>query len=236
MRSTIVFKAIAFVLPLFIISGFLYLRYFKYEFYDFLISEDSIFEYFQAIAYFSTGVIYMLIAFKCTGETVRLQRILFITAGLGALIIAMEEISWGQRLFGINTPEWFQKHNIQNELSIHNLKPVQKIVHLLYALTGFVLSFGWISLGENFPYQKLPPGLINIVRMLKPKWFLMTYFLPLFLFYTSLLLTGSPGNYFTYNDQEVTELLLSLGLFWYSFLILGSLKRRVCDDQALFHG
>jgi hypothetical protein len=174
----------------------------------------------------------MLIAIKWKGEGVRLQRILFVTACLGALIIALEEISWGQRLFGLNTPEWFQKHNIQNELSIHNLKPVQKIVHLLYAMTGFVMSFGWIPFRENVPNQKLSPGLISIVRVLKPPWFLMTYFLPLFFFYTFLLLTGSPGKYFTYNDQEVTELLLSLGLFWYSFLILVSLNKRVCEVQV----
>ena len=33
----------------------------------------------------------------------------------------MEEISWGQRIFGIESPEWFLKHNRQVETNVHNL-------------------------------------------------------------------------------------------------------------------
>jgi len=42
---------------------------------------------------------------------------------LGFLFLfgAMEEISWGQRVFGIESPEWFLKHNAQGETNIHNL-------------------------------------------------------------------------------------------------------------------
>jgi hypothetical protein len=34
---------------------------------------------------------------------------------------AMEEISWGQRIMGIESPEWFLKHNRQGEINVHNL-------------------------------------------------------------------------------------------------------------------
>lgn len=34
---------------------------------------------------------------------------------------AGEEISWGQRMFGIETPEFFRTHNVQNETNLHNL-------------------------------------------------------------------------------------------------------------------
>ncbi len=34
---------------------------------------------------------------------------------------AGEEISWGQRIFEIETPEFFAEKNIQNEMNIHNL-------------------------------------------------------------------------------------------------------------------
>lgn len=42
---------------------------------------------------------------------------------LGALFFfgAGEEISWGQRIFGVETPEFFRQHNIQHETNIHNL-------------------------------------------------------------------------------------------------------------------
>ena len=42
---------------------------------------------------------------------------------LGFLFLfgAMEEISWGQRVLGIESPEWFIKHNKQGETNLHNL-------------------------------------------------------------------------------------------------------------------
>jgi hypothetical protein len=35
---------------------------------------------------------------------------------------ALEEISWGQRIFGWESPEWFQLHNAQAETNLHNLR------------------------------------------------------------------------------------------------------------------
>lgn len=230
MKKNIILKTIVFVLPVFLILVFLYLKSYWYEVYDYSVSEDSISEYLQAIGYFSTGVIFILIAIKGSGAGPRLQRIFFLIAGLGVLMISMEEISWGQRLFGIKTPDWFRSHNIQNEISIHNLAPVQRTIHFFYALAGFVLSFGWIPFRYNFQFIKMSPCIISFVRLIRPRWFLMAYFLPLFAFYTFLLITGDPGKYFSFNDQEITELLLSLGLFLYSFLILRSLNRSLHKD------
>ena len=43
--------------------------------------------------------------------------------GISALVLfgAGEEISWGQRLVGWESPEWFLDHNKQNETNLHNL-------------------------------------------------------------------------------------------------------------------
>ena len=41
--------------------------------------------------------------------------------GMAFLFGVGEEISWGQRLFGLQTPEWFAKHNRQSEINLHNL-------------------------------------------------------------------------------------------------------------------
>jgi len=48
---------------------------------------------------------------------------LFVTFLLGLFLFfaAGEEISWGQRIFGIKTPEYFQEHNAQHETNLHNL-------------------------------------------------------------------------------------------------------------------
>ena len=48
----------------------------------------------------------------------------------------MEEISWGQRVFGIESPDWFLKHNKQGEINVHNL--------LIYGVNINKLVFGKI--------------------------------------------------------------------------------------------
>lgn len=45
--------------------------------------------------------------------------------GLGCLVVALEEMSWGQMVFNWPTPELIQQHNAQNETSLHNLHIVQ---------------------------------------------------------------------------------------------------------------
>jgi hypothetical protein len=57
---------------------------------------------------------------------------------LGFLFLfgAMEEISWGQRILGIETPQWFLKHNKQGEINVHNL--------LIYGVNINKLVFGKI--------------------------------------------------------------------------------------------
>jgi hypothetical protein len=48
---------------------------------------------------------------------------LSITALLGLVLFfgAGEEISWGQRLLGIQSPEYFKQNNLQGETNFHNL-------------------------------------------------------------------------------------------------------------------
>ena len=45
-------------------------------------------------------------------------------------VFAMEEISWGQRVFSIDSPDFFLAHNYQQELNLHNF--LNPIIHLLY--------------------------------------------------------------------------------------------------------
>ncbi|MBD0352639.1 MAG: hypothetical protein ICV65_15935 [Flavisolibacter sp.] len=70
----------------------------------------------------------LLGAFTCFIRIVRLRTnkswlFLFVTLMLGLVLFfgAGEEISWGQRIFGIQSPEYFKEHNTQGETNIHNL-------------------------------------------------------------------------------------------------------------------
>lgn len=64
----------------------------------------------------------------CVGRFTNLRKLrrpwfLFVVLAMGLFLFfaAGEEISWGQRIFGIKSSEYFIEHNSQGETNIHNL-------------------------------------------------------------------------------------------------------------------
>jgi len=56
--------------------------------------------------------------------------------GVFWLIFAMEEISWGQRIFAIENPQFVETYNYQKELNFHNfLNPIINYLYLIFFLT-----------------------------------------------------------------------------------------------------
>ena len=102
-----------------------------------VVREDSVLEWTEIAAYAVAAIIAVAIA-RCTDGAVR-----FVYAGLAvAAVIAIgEELSWGQRVFDIATPEAVAVANRQQELTVHNLagaESVTRIVLLAAALYGVV--------------------------------------------------------------------------------------------------
>lgn len=53
-------------------------------------------------------------------RAVRERRLFDVLVGLFCLFVAGEEMSWGQRLFGMTPPAYFLEHNRQQEINVHN--------------------------------------------------------------------------------------------------------------------
>lgn len=70
---------------------------------------------------------------------------LLITFCLGLFLFfsAGEEISWGQRILGIQSPEYFQKNNSQQETNLHNLVvggvKINKLIFSLMLIIGLCI-------------------------------------------------------------------------------------------------
>ena len=83
---------------------------------------------------------------------------------LGSLFIAMEEISWGQRVFSWETPAVWEEVNYQGETNIHNLgslmgvKAVVKIVFVMVVSTVIGFSFQLTKFINRFGLGVLVPG------------------------------------------------------------------------------
>ena len=76
--------------------------------------EDGFIESFTAISFFLTAVIFLILF-------IRTRAVILIFFVLAFIFGAGEEISWGQRLFGFETPESIESVNAQREFNLHNL-------------------------------------------------------------------------------------------------------------------
>jgi len=87
-----------------------------------VVREDHWAEYATALALLSGGLIIsrrLIINWKAINFPEKLG---FVMMALAMFVGFGEEISWGQRIFNLQTPDFFINHNLQNETNIHNLK------------------------------------------------------------------------------------------------------------------
>jgi len=104
-----------------LITGFGVLHTLNPDVYYQHVQEDQPLEWLTFWAFMLAAVFYGRAAIlERKGEVVRVPWFL---VGLSAFcfVVAMEEISWGQRLFGYETPRYFLQNNYQQELNVHNV-------------------------------------------------------------------------------------------------------------------
>lgn len=114
------------------------------------VKEDGFIENFTVIPLAIGGVTSIMYLFKLSRYRSWLFNACMVFIAVFCFFIAGEEISWGQRIFNIETPEFFLENNLQQETNLHNLivdgKKVNKIVFTTFlgAVVGlylFVLPF-----------------------------------------------------------------------------------------------
>ena len=95
--------------------------FFNPSFLDIYLEEDGIVEWLTVVGLLACFLV-------CAYRFIKLFKakswwFLTVTFVLGLLmfIAAGEEISWGQRILGIKSPEYFVEHNAQGETNLHNL-------------------------------------------------------------------------------------------------------------------
>ena len=82
--------------------------------------EDHVVEWAQfALCLFTAGA--ALVAVRRLGFKPRPASIFLVLVALGCFFLAGEEISWGQRVIGIETPEAIAEANRQSETNLHNI-------------------------------------------------------------------------------------------------------------------
>lgn len=98
-------------------SAWLDLRWFEQVY----VPEDGPIEWATAAALLAGMGISAWTAFRPPAGAGALHRVTWLGLALFCLFAAGEEISWGQRLLHVASPDFFLQHNAQRETNLHNL-------------------------------------------------------------------------------------------------------------------
>ena len=134
--------------------------------YDWLISENKPVEMLTFILALLAAVMGVRFAIHLFRRRERFAGVFYVLFALGMFFIGMEEISWGQQIFGWRTPDDWGEVNAQKETTLHNLGPLQghnDFLRLAFGCGGLV----GIAIAPLLPR----------LRVLFPSRVLLTWFL-----------------------------------------------------------
>lgn len=194
------------ILPFVIFFGAVLINLFPFNVFLELVKEDRLVEntQFWVLALGSAVALWHSLQLRKTSSIFTAG--CFLCIAVVFALIAGDEISWGQRILGIQTHEYIKTINRQEELTIHNLYALEWLVKYGYATVAFLGIAGW-------PLLKIAQP-----RMAKyaPSWLLIGYFLLPFGFYAAQIriLWG-----IWHRWSEVAELYLYAGVVLWSVLL-----------------
>ena len=165
--------------------------------FDWLKSEDGPLEWMQFIEYALSSLLAFLIFLRSKKKNI--NSFIWLLIAFLSFLIAGEEISWGERIFGFSI-ESITELSIQDETNFHNLPFFHNYVldpalQIICLFLGFV---GW----RKWPYLTSLPS---------KKFSLFFLIISLYFFYYEVSWFSTVQH--IRNDQEIFEPLLSTGLF-----------------------
>jgi hypothetical protein len=180
------------------------------KYYRYINQEDNLVEWLTFAFLIGAGLLSLVSAFRAykSGDQYLWFYLLF---GIACIILGFEEISWGQRIFQVESPEFFMENSDQQEINVHN------VLNLWFSVrTKHVAAFVLFIFGVCLPLlamNKKMKTLFKKLRIVVP---------PLFLAWGFALGAFLTLDIFSGQEEEVAELFLSLALLL--FIILENLK------------
>jgi hypothetical protein len=108
-----------------------------------LVIEDGVVEWATVAA---LAVAAVLATSRARAERHRRRAWVFAALAAVCAFVALEEISWGQRIFGIVNPDFFVKYSDQKEINVHNV--VQKVTRVAMK---WPVGLGYVAYGALLP-------------------------------------------------------------------------------------
>jgi len=123
---------------------------------------------------------------------------------LGCLFIVGEELSWGQRVAGWETPAGLRGANVQDETTVHNVSGVDEAFRVALLVVGMYGSCAWL-VGRRRAW------LTEMLVVVPPLFLASLFVVPLAYYGVRLALLRSP-SYAVAKFSELPELLVASGL------------------------
>lgn len=178
--------------------------------------EDHFFEWMTSLSFLFCSVIFSYLAAKR-------KNIIFLLMAAAFFVGFGEEVSWGQRILGFETPESLYAINMQREFNFHNIMTWE--INFMFKL--FTLCFGimlpfcvfhsrWISNLARKMRIPVPPITLGIFFLID--WIVFRLFIEF------VLVEGAAPKYY-FACTEIYEYLTSLILLVISIFFLIHRKR-----------
>ena len=170
--------------------------------FDWLRSEDGPLEWMQFLEYAVSSFLALLIYLK-TKRKKNINSIFWFLIALLSLLVAGEEISWGERIIGIGN-NFISEINVQGETNFHNLPFFHNyLLDPIFEISCIFL--GWFGWRKFKKIQAFPSKDLSL------------YFLFVALFYFYFDISWASTTQQIRNDQEIFEFLLSTGIFLHCY-------------------
>jgi len=225
-KVTFLLKRFVFLCPIFVFLFFFVLkRNMSIHAYHSHVLEGGILEVTTEINYLICFFIswYIYISFRNMGK--KLLKWLYFLLSIGMLFIFLEEISYGQRLFNIEPPQYFKDNNRQDEINFHNMIGfgVTKSMWIFKFLIGLYGTFSLFIVSKLIAKKKIPEKVKEVADWVCPDYILIPCFSTIIVQYVFVnFIVGSKNinkifdNFFVhFHGHEITELILSFGFLFF---------------------
>ncbi len=133
-------------------------------------------------------------------------RLFFTLLAIACFYVFMEEISWGQRIFGFESPDLFKSNNLQSETNLHNFFTGPFNTDLKTALE-YILAVAFVGYGLIYPLclkLRWRAALwLDKLGLPAPPFYLWPFFV------TAAYLELGP---FHFNEAEIAEVMIATAL------------------------
>ena len=119
-----IFRITVLILFPFLVGVFVWLYWVDEKIYSELLAEDQLIEWLSFSFLLLAGLLALDIAIEIRHQKAYTEWF-FVGFAIFCILVAFEEISWGERVFRLQPPEFFDTYSDQQEVNLHNVLQLQ---------------------------------------------------------------------------------------------------------------